>query len=85
MFVISNAFMSLARGSVITRRAAITSRKPPPPKPTPPPRTSSTSLVLAPVPDYHRSSGVRPVLREIRESMRGPISSLSWKEKTKSW
>ncbi len=33
MFVISNAFVSLARASVITRRAAITSREPLPPGP----------------------------------------------------
>lgn len=32
----------------------------------------------------YRSSGVRPVCFAMRASMRGPISSASWKAKTKS-
>ncbi len=34
--------------------------------------------------NVHKSAGVRPVFFAIRASMRGPISSLSWKAKTKS-
>lgn len=32
----------------------------------------------------HKSCGVSPVWRAIRVSIRGPISTLSWKAKTKS-